>query len=278
MSVSSLSSASHSGPNAILPDPERTTSLVTDCSTGPSSDGHSWELPWLNGNVFADAMNFGIDSGTAGAELRQMPDTWALQREVHESQTVEQILKRCTSHDESHLTSAIDGDALRICDPVSNDLSSPGVSPLHTAAKRGHVNIVRLLLEHDADCNVQDDDSLTPLMHAIIGGYEEVVGLLLSHGAGVQFADYHNRSALHLAVIHRRDRLLKMLLRHCRGDRAVIDGLTREGKTPLHIAVDTDFEAAVEMLLNSGADAQHKAPKSESVDIYSQEIDGTVAD
>ena len=119
------------------------------------------------------------------------------------------ILKGFT-YDESYLSSGdINGDTPRLFDPVKNDLCSPRISPLHTAAKRGHVKIVRLLVEHDADCNIQDDDGQTPLIHATVGGYEEVAGLLLSYGASVQIADHRSRSALHWALMGRRDRLLR---------------------------------------------------------------------
>jgi len=267
LSISSLTSAPHSGTpsnNNMLLSPEQTPSVIANgnCngSTGLPGLAQDWELPWLEGNAIMDSMNFGMDPGRAG--FQQTPDISTSPSEARDSRVIEHILEQFSSAevDPSHV---IDDNTHGIGDPESNCLLSPGVSPLHTAAKRGHANIVRLLLRHGADCNAQDEDGLTPLMHATIGDSEEVAGLLLPHGAGIQFVDHDNRSALHWAVIRRRERLLKMLLEYCKGNRAVVDAVTREGKTPLHIAVDTDFEAAVEVLLNSGADAQHKAPKSE---------------
>lgn len=144
------------------------------------------------------------------------------------------------------------------CDYVENDLGGPWISPLHRAIQSGHSKIVQLLLEHEANCNEKERGGLTPLIHAIIGGYEDVVDSLLSHGASIELVDDEHRSALHWAVINRRERLLKRLLKHCAGDSTLINGCTKEGRTPLLIAIDTGFEAAVEVLLESGADVHFR--------------------
>ncbi|KAF2120193.1 ankyrin repeat-containing domain protein [Lophiotrema nucula] len=96
-------------------------------------------------------------------------------------------------------------------------------------------------------------------MLATMRGYDDVADLLLSNGAGVQYVDNQDRSALHLAVLHGRDRLLAKLLQNCKGNGAIINGYAKDGRMPLHIAIDMGFEAAVELLLESGADVHHKA-------------------
>ncbi|MCJ1439307.1 hypothetical protein MMC27_008699 [Xylographa pallens] len=233
--------------------PECTTSYPTQDNIGSSNDSYDWELLWLSENTSVDGINYSND---LERELRQLPDIWASEPHAAESQIFEQAILQGFTYDKSCLSSGnINGDIPRPCEPVENGLGSPRISPLHTASKRGHVKIVRLLLEHDADCDIQDDDGRTPLIHAMVGGHEEVAGLLLSYGASVQIADHQSRSALHWAVMGRHDRLLNMLLKHCVGNKMVVDGLTRDGRTPLHIAVETDFETGVELLLQSGADA-----------------------
>ena len=133
--------------------------------------------------------------------------------------------------------------------------------PLHIAAQKGHDRIVRALLEQKVDCNERDSDRLTPLMYAAIGGYEEVARSLLSHGASVGDVDSQGRSALHLSVLHRHEALLNVLLNGCAGDQSLIDGYENCGRTPLHTAIETGFEAGVHVLLGFGANPHYKARK-----------------
>ncbi|RYP39083.1 hypothetical protein DL767_002346 [Monosporascus sp. MG133] len=136
-------------------------------------------------------------------------------------------------------------------------------SPLHLAAQKGHDRIVRVLLQHESDCNERDGDGLTPLFHAIIGGHEDVVTSLVEHeGTQIDGADGQGHTALHLAVLHRREALLKVLLKHCEGNQALINSYDSAGRTPLHTAVDTGFEAGVRVLLEHGANLHYRTRKA----------------
>lgn len=59
-------------------------------------------------------------------------------------------------------------------------------TPLMEAASAGHVDIIGLLLKHNADVNAQSSTGNTPLMYACAGGHEEAVRLLLNHTANVE--------------------------------------------------------------------------------------------
>lgn len=133
--------------------------------------------------------------------------------------------------------------------------------PLHIAVQKGHDKIVRTLLQHKADCNVKDSDGVTPLIQATICGHKDIVCMLLSCGAQLDNVDHQLRSALHWAVIHRREALLRVLLDHCAGERSLIDGYDEGGKTPLHLAVDGNFEAGVQLFLQFGANVHSRARK-----------------
>ncbi|TVY81914.1 Ankyrin repeat and protein kinase domain-containing protein [Lachnellula suecica] len=163
----------------------------------------------------------------------------------------------------------------------SPNSSRPGeagwLSPLHIAAQKGHNGIARVLLQHNTDCNERDSDGLTPLVHAAVGGYEEVVDLLLSRSARICTLDNQGRSVLHWAVVHRREDVLRILLNHCTtntGERRMLDGYDNEGKTPLHMAIDTGFEAGVQILLDFGANVHFRARKSSTKIGLEEVVDG----
>ncbi|BFZ64693.1 carboxypeptidase Y-deficient [Saitoella coloradoensis] len=91
--------------------------------------------------------------------------------------------------------------------PVEYDMENPnarnavtGWYPLHHAAYRGEVHIVRELLEAGADVNAVDKESETALMKAVLKCHPEVVKELLNHDADVRHADKDGWTALHIAA------------------------------------------------------------------------------
>ncbi|KAK4066063.1 uncharacterized protein Triagg1_8372 [Trichoderma aggressivum f. europaeum] len=144
-----------------------------------------------------------------------------------------------------------------------SDINNPGwLSALHIAAKRGHGGIVRLLLQNCMDTNERDSDGLTPLMYAVAGGHEEVVKSLLAHGARLGDVDGRRRSVLHWAVLTCRENLLRLLLKHAAtDDPLLIDGYDETGRTPLHTAIASGFEAGVSILVEFGVNLYSKARK-----------------
>ncbi|KAL4733876.1 ankyrin repeat-containing domain protein [Aspergillus similis] len=141
-------------------------------------------------------------------------------------------------------------------DPVGNNESGrarAGQTVLHRAVQTGNSKVVRLLLEHNADCNSKDNAGLTPLSCAVIGGHEEILELLLSHGARMGHVDNAHWSALHWAVFHNRHRILERLLSCCGGDSSLLNIRNKDGETPLSVAVGAGSEVAVKLLLEFGA-------------------------
>ena len=58
-----------------------------------------------------------------------------------------------------------------------------GRTPLHTASYFGALEVVRVLLEHSADVEVKGEDGMTALQEAAERGHGKVVELLREHGA-----------------------------------------------------------------------------------------------
>jgi ankyrin repeat protein len=117
-------------------------------------------------------------------------------------------------------------------------------TPLVHAVAGGSLEIVRLLLKHNADVNSQDKDGLTA-MHWIFtflrdsskGEFPQIVRLLLKHGANPNVRNNNRRTPLHLvsswSLVSLRLEVARMLLAHG----ADVGAVDEEGQTPLQDAL-----------------------------------------
>jgi ankyrin repeat protein len=87
-----------------------------------------------------------------------------------------------------------------------------GATPLWHAAARGHIDIVRVLLETNAvDVNATSVSKRTPLFWPAAHGHVKVVKLLLDYGAQQNYEDKVGRSPLKIARIHGQAKIVKIL-------------------------------------------------------------------
>ena len=56
-----------------------------------------------------------------------------------------------------------------------------GATPLHLTVDEGNEAVVAMLLEHRADINIEDNDGYTPLYQAFAIGNVTLVELLIEH-------------------------------------------------------------------------------------------------
>ena len=75
-----------------------------------------------------------------------------------------------------------------------------GMTALHYAAREGHLETVRALLEAGVDLNIVNGDKFTPLVMAITNGHFEVAKFLLDHGADPKPASISGMTALYAAI------------------------------------------------------------------------------
>ena len=85
-------------------------------------------------------------------------------------------------------------------------------TPLHWCAREGNENLCRLLLEHNADVNIQDKDGYTPLHRCALKGNENICRLLLEHNANVNIQDNDGYTPLHWFAFEGNENLSRLLL------------------------------------------------------------------
>ena len=129
--------------------------------------------------------------------------------------------------------------------------TAEGGTPLHVAADRGYLRIVKFLLKHGANPNMKNDYGNTPLHDAAAFGHREVVKLLLEHGADPNIKNNDGSTPLHHAAESGNSKVVEVLLEHG-ADPNIQDDI--DGWTPLHDAVANCHVDVVRVLLDRGAD------------------------
>lgn len=161
-----------------------------------------------------------------------------------------------------------------------------GLTPLMTAAQRGRLEAVDLLLQKNAGLEVRDADGWTALMHAVhsqkvdvakallaakadvttpgegpngkttplilaaAGARPELCRLLLARKAAIEAADSEDCRALHHAAKQGNGAAVMVLLEA----KAQLEGADKQGRTALLTAVRAGRADSVRMLLSSNAD------------------------
>jgi signal recognition particle subunit SEC65 len=126
--------------------------------------------------------------------------------------------------------------------------ASNASTPLSWAARNGHSEIVKLLLEKDGiDVNSMDNYGRTPLSRAAENGHLDVVKLLLDKDSvDVDSKDSGRRTPLSWAVQNRHSEIVKLLLEK---DGIKINFVDRDNQTPFTWAVERGYLDIVKLLL-----------------------------
>ncbi|KAM9077304.1 cortactin-binding protein 2 isoform 3-T3 [Megaptera novaeangliae] len=142
-----------------------------------------------------------------------------------------------------------------------------GHSALYSAAKNGHTDCVRLLLNAEAQVNAADKNGFTPLCAAAAQGHFKCVELLIAYDANINHAADGGQTPLYLACKNGNKECIQLLL-EAGTDRSV---KTRDGWTPVHAAVDTGNVDSLKLLMYHRALAHgnslHEEPESGVFDL-----------
>ena len=132
---------------------------------------------------------------------------------------------------------------ISICDKLEDN------AQLVDAAKAGHEEVVRLLLDQGADVNRRCSWRSSPLAEAAKAGHEAVVRLLLDRGADMNSSGIWGNSPLAEAAEAGHEAVVRLLL-----DRgADVNSSGTWGNSPLAEAAEAGHEAVVRLLLDRGA-------------------------
>ena len=168
------------------------------------------------------------------------------------------VLKFCppdAEEDERMILAAKEDDTVGL-ERLLKSLRSPntrdadGMTPLHHAAKRGHVEPTRLLVESGAEIDALRTPSRlgsTPLNLAVSHDHFEIAHILVEKGANTD--ELFTRNNLIYAAKHDSLNMVRFLV-EMGGDKEMTD---EWGATPLIVAAQRGYLKTVRFLVKSGA-------------------------
>lgn len=122
-------------------------------------------------------------------------------------------------------------------------------TPLHMAARYGCASVCRLLVSVGADINAQDNANQTSVLLAAASGHQETVQTLVELGADVNIHLGLGTTVLHL-VTSEDTEITRILIK----GGGHVNAQDAAGKTPLHVAARSGTAETIRLLLEAGAD------------------------
>ncbi|XP_056153527.1 ankyrin repeat and SOCS box protein 3-like isoform X2 [Lampris incognitus] len=129
-----------------------------------------------------------------------------------------------------------------------NKKALQGCNAMSLAAAKGHVDIVKLLLNAGSKINIKDGEGLTPLHHAVSNCHLDMVKVLIRKGADVNATNFKHRSCLHDAVALGLSEIVRILVPLCH-----LELRDNKQKTALFLAARKDSNICLEILADAGA-------------------------
>eukprot|EP01126_Amoeba_proteus_P050860 TRINITY_DN6045_c0_g1_i10.p1 TRINITY_DN6045_c0_g1~~TRINITY_DN6045_c0_g1_i10.p1 ORF type:complete len:983 (+),score=204.86 TRINITY_DN6045_c0_g1_i10:565-3513(+) len=155
------------------------------------------------------------------------------------------------------------GDALILEDLIKFNpqlflsVCSLGVTPLHLAARLGHTQCAKVLLDYNFTVE-SSPNGVTPLLEAAGSGHLEILKLLLEK-EGLDCRDICGSTPLLVAAASGDENCVLFLIE----SGAQVDEMNIRGETALCVAASRGYSGMVKILLSSGANSNHVIPSTE---------------
>ncbi len=156
----------------------------------------------------------------------------------------------------------------------ANATNEHGLTPLHLAALHGDVEMIKILLAHDASLIQTDFDGIQAIHFAAMSHQVQALDTLLSMGGAVNAVDKQGNTPLHYACKHADsiDIVQKIV-----DSGAFINTQNNQGETALHLAAQdgnllvvkflVEHQANTELKDNQGETAYQEAIKTHHPDV-----------
>ncbi|XP_033760717.1 serine/threonine-protein phosphatase 6 regulatory ankyrin repeat subunit A-like [Pecten maximus] len=161
--------------------------------------------------------------------------------------------------------------------------ADPGLKPfedksralLHICCDKGHIECATILLDHGAAITVTDEWGMTSLMYCMVRQDMGMAKMLLSRDSEmVHCRDIEGKSALHMAIETGQPEFVELLLKNS----ANVNSFTDNGITPLMVlCMDSNIEnktTLARMLIEAGADVSMRDYKCKRTALHNAVING----
>ena len=176
------------------------------------------------------------------------------------------IFAICAPVDAGEIHEAVKaGDIEKVKAMVDNDPAllyskdELGKTPLHWAAGRDQLEIMRLLLDtYHVDVNVRNNNNGTPLHVSASQAHPDAAKILIQHNATIDARTKDNATPLHFAALKTKAghlEVAKILIQNG----ADVNARMNNGATPLAMALHSGNQEMAQLLRASGAKQQGKS-------------------